>query len=279
MITKAELQGNNLDLRTILNMVNNLPNKGSGTGEDISEELTAQDALISEISLALDEVAVAQVDAVAAIEVTYPEGSACTCSCGDITLTAKNTNGRALFLVPEVGTWTVTATANDGSGNTASKSVEIIEEQFTSIKLLYQYSLVDGDSIDTSIFQTSTASVSAETDDAGNFIRVGYEGDSWIGRGTAYVIADLTNYNILHIEGCYHIFNNKGTNVAGVYVGTGLGTASSTVNFSSEHKETYTLDVSGCGANTYICIFGEAYNTSTEGWWALDAIIYNMWLE
>lgn len=276
---KTELQSNNLDLRALLDAINNLPEKGSGSGEDISEELTAQDALISEISLALDEVAVAQVDAVAAIEVTYPEESACTCSCGDITLTAKNTNGRALFLVPEAGTWTVTATANDGSGDTASKDIEIIEDQFISIKLLYQYSLVDGDNIDTSVFQTVTGYVSVETSNGENFLRVGYEGDSWIGRGTAYVIADLTNYNILHIEGCYGIFNNKGTNVAGVYVGTALGTASSTINFSSEHKETYTLDVSGCGENTYICIFGEGYNTSTEGWWALDAWIYNMWLE
>lgn len=139
---KTELQSNNLDLRALLDAINNLPEKGSGSGEDITEELTAQDALISEISLALDEVAVAQADAFAAIGVTYPEGSTCTCSNGTKTLTAKDTSGQALFLVPEAGTWTVTAT---DSTNSKSQSVNISEEsQFESVALSFSLDLLRG---------------------------------------------------------------------------------------------------------------------------------------
>lgn len=45
----------------------------------------------------------------AAIGVTYPEGSTCTCTNGTKTLKAKNTSGQWVFAIPEAGTWTVVA--------------------------------------------------------------------------------------------------------------------------------------------------------------------------
>jgi hypothetical protein len=45
----------------------------------------------------------------AVIGVTYPTGSTCTCTDGVKTLTAKDTTGKALFVIPSAGTWTVTA--------------------------------------------------------------------------------------------------------------------------------------------------------------------------
>lgn len=47
----------------------------------------------------------------AAIGVIYPAGVTCTCSYGGKTLTAKDTSGRALFLVPTAGQWLVKATS------------------------------------------------------------------------------------------------------------------------------------------------------------------------
>lgn len=47
--------------------------------------------------------------AVAAISVTYPSGATCTCTKGAKTLTAKDTSGKYLFIVPETGTWTITS--------------------------------------------------------------------------------------------------------------------------------------------------------------------------
>ena len=46
--------------------------------------------------------------AYAAIGVTYPEGATCTCSLGSKTLTAPDTSGQALFIVPTAGEWVVT---------------------------------------------------------------------------------------------------------------------------------------------------------------------------
>lgn len=42
----------------------------------------------------------------AVIGVTYPSGSTCTCTNGAKTLTAKDTTGRARFVIPSAGTWT-----------------------------------------------------------------------------------------------------------------------------------------------------------------------------
>ena len=80
--------------------------------------------------------------AYAAIGVTYPAGSTCTCTDGAKTLTLKNTSGQGLFIIPYAGTWTVTTT--DGT-NTKSESVEITTEgQIVSITLSYGLFLFDG---------------------------------------------------------------------------------------------------------------------------------------
>ena len=77
----------------------------------------------------------------AAIGVTYPSGSVCTCTNGTLTLTAKDTTGKAIFVIPSAGTWTVTAT--DGT-NTKSQSVEITTEgQSVSVTLSYELILFD----------------------------------------------------------------------------------------------------------------------------------------
>lgn len=77
----------------------------------------------------------------AAIGVTYPAGSTCTCTNGSKTLKAKTTSGQCVFPIPEAGTWIVTAT--DGSG-TASKTVEITAEgQTEKVTLEYYLTLFD----------------------------------------------------------------------------------------------------------------------------------------
>lgn len=75
------------------------------------------------------------VEPFAAISVTYPAGSACTCTDGTTTYTAPNTNGATLFIIPYAATWTVTAT--DGT-ETTSQTVEITTEgQSVSVELSY----------------------------------------------------------------------------------------------------------------------------------------------
>lgn len=80
-------------------------------------------------------------EAYAAIGVTYPAGSVCTCTKGTKTLTAKDTSGSYLFLIPEAGTWIVSCT--DGT-DTASESVAITAQYMaTTLTLSYSYVLFD----------------------------------------------------------------------------------------------------------------------------------------
>ena len=78
----------------------------------------------------------------AVISVTYPSGSTCTCTSGSKTLTAKDTTGKALFVIPAAGTWTVKCVKGSQS---ASKAVKITAEgQATTVVLTYELILFDG---------------------------------------------------------------------------------------------------------------------------------------
>lgn len=78
----------------------------------------------------------------AVIGVTYPSGSTCTCTNGTRTMTSKNTSGKAIFVIPAAGTWTVKAVK--GSDST-SKAVSITAEgQVEIVTLTYELILFDG---------------------------------------------------------------------------------------------------------------------------------------
>ena len=71
----------------------------------------------------------------ATINVTYPAGATCTATDGTTTLTAPDTSGSWSCVVPNVGTWTVTATR---SNQTKSQSVSITTKgQIASVTLAY----------------------------------------------------------------------------------------------------------------------------------------------
>ena len=81
------------------------------------------------------------------IQTTYPEGSICTCSNGTRTLKARDTSGYMMFILPAIGTWTVTATDPADPTNTDSETVEITKEgQNESVELYYRlYFYKEGD--------------------------------------------------------------------------------------------------------------------------------------
>lgn len=77
-------------------------------------------------------------DAYAAISVTYPEGSVCTCTQpGQTPLTAGDTSGAWLFVVPVGGEWTITST-DPVTGETASTPV-VIENQYEMKSAVLSY--------------------------------------------------------------------------------------------------------------------------------------------
>ena len=72
----------------------------------------------------------------AVIGVAYPSGSTVTCTNGSKTLKAKDTSGKALFVIPSAGTWTVKAVKGSQS---ASKAVSITAEgQVATVTLTYE---------------------------------------------------------------------------------------------------------------------------------------------
>ena len=81
--------------------------------------------------------------AFAAISVTYPAGSTCTCTDGTKTLKLKSTSGQGFFLIPYAATWTVTAVSGSKS---ASKAVSITAEgRVETVELSFPlYILKDG---------------------------------------------------------------------------------------------------------------------------------------
>lgn len=78
----------------------------------------------------------------AVIDVTYPEGAVCTCTKGARILKAKDTAGHWLFLIPESGEWTVTATHGD---KVKTETVEIDTSKAYSVVLSFaMYIIKDG---------------------------------------------------------------------------------------------------------------------------------------
>lgn len=133
----------------------------------------------------------------ATINVTYPAGSTCTCSDGTTTLTAPNTSGTWACIVPNAGTWTVTATSGT---ETDSKAVTITTDgQSTSVELSYALFLfkpnAPSDIIAGEWELTANSTVTAEAELTVKSVN-NYNGDRTISARTKGQI-DLTEYSTL----------------------------------------------------------------------------------
>lgn len=71
----------------------------------------------------------------ATINITYPAGSTCTCSDGTTTLSAPDTSGTWVCIVPNVGTWTVSCT--DGTKSKSADAAITTDGQIVSVALKY----------------------------------------------------------------------------------------------------------------------------------------------
>lgn len=201
----------------------------------------------------------------AAIGVTYPAGSTLTCTNGTSTLKAKTTTGQWVFAIPKAGTWTVTSTANDGSGDSASETVEITTEgQSVSVELAYGFWLYkDGvQNVEWVALNLHNASVTFGAD---KIITTG--AGSWGEHGihTKEKI-NLSGYKTLHLYG--RVTNKIVDDTAREVQKLGLVEATTdptsiayTANYSSyvtigtELKE-YVLDVSAINEEYYVAIGG-----------------------
>lgn len=213
----------------------------------------------------------------AVIGVTYPTGSTCTCTDGVKTLTAKDTTGKALFVIPSAGTWTVTAVSGSKS---ASKTVSITAEgQVETVTLMYGlYIFKNGSGLTSGYSIKSNSIISAPTVSGDT---ISWSGDSSSG-GVAFYIdpaVALSGYTKLCVD--FECSYNYGGNYGmGFGVGTDAATSLMITNTSWTAKVTSTAqgiiarntvqcDISALTDSEYIKIVG-SYSAGK---------VYNIWLE
>lgn len=152
----------------------------------------------------------------AVIGVTYPSGSTCTCTDGSKTLTAKDTTGRALFVIPYAGTWTVKAVSGNKS---KSKAVSITAEgQVEVVTLIFETILWEaGSDQNTSLTggfaanDTNYVTIGDSTVTiTGNRTYFGEGSNNWSYSGNFYTKKKVIKGEFEYF--CANIITNTGTN-------------------------------------------------------------------
>ena len=186
----------------------------------------------------------------AIIGVTYPEGSVCTCSNGSVTLSAKDTTGKALFVIPTAGTWTVKAVKGSQS---ASKAVSITAEgQVATAELAYDYIIFSNETGLNSVYSDGGggAAVTVSTDSNGikilTFPTGGYGGMAYIKPSI-----DLTKYATLKISG-YAGANRRFCVWSQTPNSNNTGIVASATMSAGSAPSSYTIDVSILSCNCYL---------------------------
>lgn len=211
----------------------------------------------------------------AVISVTYPAGSTCTCTNGSKTLTAKDTTGKALFVIPAAGTWTVKAVKGSQS---ASKAVSITAEgQVKTVTLSYApYIFTSGKGM------TSGFGMKTLDEDHGWSVtneKIIWSTDPVFGGAGFWVTPsqDLSKFNTLKIDyKCNARYADSNT------VSIGVGPDAPTSGWAGEWvakvdaaysttRAVKSVDLSGITATTKYYIKIIAYGITGE--------IYNIWLE
>ena len=195
--------------------------------------------------------------AFAVIDISYPEGAACTCSNGVRTMQAKDTSGHWMFQIPRAGEWTVTAAKGDKS---RSQTVDVAEKRSYGVTLAYEWVLIDNGTLNTSVtgeweideydVWDSTATPPSMTNESDHLaIYTGVGRNIAISHSNAI---DVTNCKTLSIK--VSAYQTRGTAVkVGVSTSnTGSDLTVSSGNLTTDNKtRTITLDVSSVNGNVY----------------------------
>lgn len=208
----------------------------------------------------------------AIIGVTYPSGSVCTCTNGTLTLTAKDTTGKALFVIPSAGTWTVKAVKGSKS---KSKAVSITAEgQVATVELAYElYIFKSGSGL------TAGYSVAGSGGNVSN-ANISWSGNSDGGGISMYIkpAVSLNNYTKLCFD--FECSYNYGGNY-GMGFGVGKDAAASTTIDLTQWTAKVTNGANPIARNTAQCDISKL--TDSEYIKVVGSFsagkIYNIWLE
>ena len=207
----------------------------------------------------------------AVIGVTYPSGSTCTCTNGSKTLTAKDTSGKALFVIPSAGTWTVKAVKGSKS---KSKAVSITAEgQVATVTLTY----------DLYIFKSGSGLTSGySVEGSGNVsnANISWSGNSDGGGISMYInpAVSLNNYTKLCFD--FECSYNYGGNY-GMGFGVGKDAAASTTIDWTQWTAKVTNGANPIARNTAQCDISKLTDSEyikVVGSYSAGKI-YNIWLE
>lgn len=216
----------------------------------------------------------------AAIGVTYPSGSVCTCTNGTLTLTAKDTSGKAIFVIPSAGTWTVKAVS--GSKSTSKKVSITAEGQVATVTLSYELVLFNNGVVSGYAWNSSNNNGYGDGKVSNGLIYLyGYTWDNnislqpgWgeIGISSAIGLSDYIALKV-HLK---KIDNAEGT--AKIQVGTtALGDNTATKKVTLTAGTTTSLDISSITGSKYISLYAQS-NTGTYGN-MIKAYFDKVWLE
>lgn len=210
----------------------------------------------------------------AAIYVTYPSGSVCTCTKGTKTWTAKGTSGSYIFYVPENGTYTVSCT--DGT-KTASKTVSITAQyQVENVTLSYRIDLiVNGQVASGIIFENHTANVEPNYNNLG-YMRISTK-DIDTPNGYYSTVIDFGEAGMAYTNLKFKAFRADSLNA---YVNGGATYSATTIRQQLSSTETeYTLDISSLSGENYVSINATATHHGEGDFARGRACIYYMYLE
>ena len=166
----------------------------------------------------------------ATINVTYPEGSTCTATDGVTTLTAPDASGTWACVVPNAGTWTITATGGD---KTKSADVTITENgQSESITLQYiTYLFKNGDTCD-----TLTGGWNGTVDATNQALRLSAAAEKTASVSTKIKV-DVTEYDTISFE----VIKSEKVNISLADKVAGTQYAKATMGENATHAD---LDIS-----------------------------------
>lgn len=195
----------------------------------------------------------------ATINITYPAGSACTCTDGTTALTAPDTSGTWACIVPNAGTWTVMAT--DGS-RTKTVTISITSNgQSESATIAYQLVLFDnGTSADEIGGWTGSGDADKVVE---GYVQIGGNGGTH--RTQTNQAIDITNYDTISFtfvqwtsfpnRTCYFYAAKDNMSYA--------NPAAKKVLTSSDKDTPLTMDISSLRGSFYLGMYS---SSSGDGW-------------
>ena len=208
----------------------------------------------------------------AVIGVTYPSGSACTCTNGSTTLTAKDTSGRALFVLTAKGTWTVKAVKGSQS---ASKAVSITADgQVATVTLAFELVLFKngayqniGSFNNATITNGNLVMTASGNDGAGGAIHRTFVTD---------IKLDLTNYKTLTFSLAEFTINSDYPTSRKVWLGVSSNTiawqaipadsnvkAKTVLTITDQGtNKTVTVDISALTGSFYVFVYEDVYGST-----------------